>query len=107
NIFYGAGPSEAASCGNARVAIVGGGNSAGQAAARFAEDGARVSLLVRAESLAAALSQYLVDRITLTENIDVRTCTEIVGLEGDGQLRRLVLSRNWTGRFRRLHGGAL
>ncbi|MCU1495638.1 MAG: response regulator receiver protein [Acidimicrobiaceae bacterium] len=107
NIFYGAGPSEAASCGNARVAIVGGGNSAGQAAVRFSKYAARVTLLVRAESLAASMSQYLLDRITHTENIDVRTCTEIVGLEGDGQLRRLVLSRTGTRDLERLDTDAL
>ena len=78
-VYYGAGPSEAVSCRGCRVAIVGGGNSAGQAAVRFSRYASRVTLLVRGSTLAASMSQYLVS-------------TEVVGLEADTRVRAAVLS---------------
>ena len=91
-VYYGAGPSEAVSCRGCRVAIIGGGNSAGQAVVRFSRYAARVTLLVRGRDIRSSMSQYLVDRVTRLENVDVRTSTEVVGLEADEHLRGLVLS---------------
>ena len=65
-VYYGAGPSEAVTCSGSRVAIIGGGNSAGQAAIRFSRYAARVALLVRGSSLEASMSQYLIRQISQT-----------------------------------------
>jgi thioredoxin reductase (NADPH) len=91
-VYYGAGPSEAVTCIGCRVAIVGGGNSAGQAAIRFSKYAASVTLLVRGPSLDASMSQYLISQLKELENIEVRTNTEVVGLESDTRLRAIVVS---------------
>jgi thioredoxin reductase (NADPH) len=91
-VYYGAGPSEAVSCRGGRVAVVGGGNSAGQAVVRFSRYASRVTLLVRGSSLSASMSQYLVSKVGELDNVDVRTRTEVVGLEADTRLRAVVLS---------------
>ncbi len=91
-VYYGAGPSEAVSCRAGRVAVVGGGNSAGQAVVRFSRYASRVTLLVRGSTLGASMSQYLVSKVSELDNVDVRTGTEIVGLEADTRLRAVVLS---------------
>ena len=91
-VYYGAGPSEAVSCRGCRVAIVGGGNSAGQAVVRFSRYASRVTLLVRGSTLAASMSQYLVSKVSELDNVDVRTGTEVVGLEADTRLRAVVVS---------------
>jgi thioredoxin reductase (NADPH) len=91
-VYYGAGPSEAVACRGCRVAVVGGGNSAGQAVVRFSRYASRVTLLVRGATLGASMSQYLVSKVSELDNVDVRTRTEIVGLEADTRLRAVVLS---------------
>src|SRR6476661_4490360 len=91
-VYYGAGPSEAVSCRGAGVVVVGGGNSAGQAVVRFSRYASRVTLLVRGSTLGASMSQYLVSRVNELDNVDVRTGTEIVGVEADTRLRAVVLS---------------
>ncbi len=91
-VYYGAGPSEAVTCTGGRVAIVGGGNSAGQAVIRFSRYAAQVTLLVRGSSLEASMSQYLIKEIGKIANVDVLTSTEVVGLEADGRLRALTVS---------------
>jgi len=91
-VYYGAGPSEAVSCRGCRVAIVGGGNSAGQAVVRFSRYASRVTLLVRGSTLGATMSQYLVSKVSELDNVDIRTGTEVVGLEADTRLRAAVLS---------------
>ncbi|MDQ1480611.1 MAG: thioredoxin reductase [Actinomycetota bacterium] len=91
-VYYGAGPSEAVSCRGCRVAVVGGGNSAGQAVVRFSRYASRVTLLVRGSTLSASMSQYLVSKVSKLENVDVRTGTEVVGMEADTRLRAVVLS---------------
>jgi thioredoxin reductase (NADPH) len=91
-VYYGAGPSEAVSCRGCRVAVVGGGNSAGQAVVRFSRYASHVTLLVRGSTLGASMSQYLVSKVSELENVDVRTGTEVVGLEADTRLRAVVLS---------------
>jgi thioredoxin reductase (NADPH) len=78
--------------------VIGGANSAGQAAVYFSGYAARVSMLVRADSLAKSMSHYLIEQIAALENVDVRTSTEAVAAEGaDGRLRALRI-RDGAGR---------
>ena len=91
-VYYGAGPSEALSCTDSRVVVVGGGNSAGQAVVRFSRYAKQVTLLVRGPDLAASMSQYLIDRISDIPNVEVRTGSEVVGVEADDRLRALAVS---------------
>src|SRR5438309_2263527 len=81
-VWYWASPVEAKACAGQEVALVGGGNSAGQAAVFLARHAAKVWMLVRGAGLAASMSRYLVDRIAAIPNIELRTRTEIVALEG-------------------------
>lgn len=98
-VYYGAAPSEAVSCQGCRVAIVGGGNSAGQAVVRFSRYASHVTLLVRGRDLGASMSRYLVDRLASLENVEVRTSTEVVGIEADSRLRGVqVTSQGRPGR---------
>lgn len=90
-VYYGGPVSEAPALKGKEVYVVGGGNSAGQAVMHLARYARRVVLVVRAPSLAAGMSHYLVRMIEATANVDVRTGTEIVGGGGDGHLERLVL----------------
>ena len=91
-VYYGAGPSEALACTGSSVVVVGGGNSAGQAALRFSRYARLVTVLVRGATLAASMSQYLIDRISSVANIVVRTGTQVAAAEGDGRLRELVVA---------------
>jgi thioredoxin reductase (NADPH) len=95
-VYYGAGPSEAVTCSGCRVAIVGGGNSAGQAAIRFSRYAAHVTLLVRGRSLEASMSQYLITQVQELRNVEVLTRTEVVDLESDTHLRVLDISSGGT-----------
>jgi thioredoxin reductase (NADPH) len=90
-VYYGAGVSEAPLTRNEHVFIAGGGNSAGQAALHFSPHASRVTLVCRSASLKETLSQYLLDRIAATPNVEVLTRTEIVALEGDEVLERVRL----------------
>jgi thioredoxin reductase (NADPH) len=90
-VFYGSSPSEARQFTGASVFVVGGANSAGQAALHLSRYAAKVTLLVRGASLAASMSQYLLEEIAGRTNIDVRLSTEVVDAEGDGRLERIKL----------------
>lgn len=83
-VFYGASVSDNSECAGEDVYIVGGANSAGQAAMYMSQTAKSVTMLVRGPSLEAGMSQYLVDRIHRTPNITVRTCTEVVGTVAAG-----------------------
>jgi len=74
------------------VAVIGGGNSAGQAVVRFSRYAAHVTLLVRGSSLEASMSQYLITQVGKLPNVEVRTNTEVVELEADQHLRALIVS---------------
>ncbi|HET9050712.1 MAG TPA: NAD(P)/FAD-dependent oxidoreductase, partial [Candidatus Dormibacteraeota bacterium] len=91
-VYYGAGPSEAVACRDSYVVIVGGGNSAGQAAVRFSNYATRVTLLVRGADIRSSMSQYLVDQVSSSPAIEVRTRSQIVGFEADGRLREILVS---------------
>ena len=95
-VYYGAGPSEAVTCSGCQVVIVGGGNSAGQAVIRFSRYATQVTLLVRGRTLEASMSQYLISQVTGLRNVEVRTNSEVVGLESDTRLRALVVSSEGT-----------
>jgi thioredoxin reductase (NADPH) len=82
-VYYWASPVEARLCRNEPVVLVGGGNSAGQAAVFLAAHASEVHMLVRGPGLAATMSSYLIERITATPNIHLHTRREIVGLAGD------------------------
>jgi len=82
-IYYWASALEAKMCSRAEVALVGGGNSAGQAAVFLSQQAAKVSILVRGPSLAASMSRYLIDRIENAPNIELCPFTELVALRGD------------------------
>jgi thioredoxin reductase (NADPH) len=90
-VYYGAGPSEAAGYAGSSVALVGGGNSAGQAALYFSRYARSVTMLVRGEALGSSASQYLVDRIAAAENIEVRLRSRVVGVDANGRLRALAV----------------
>ncbi|BBY95890.1 fused response regulator/thioredoxin-disulfide reductase [Mycobacterium gallinarum] len=91
-VFYGASVSDNSECAGEDVYIVGGANSAGQAAMYMSQTAKSVTMLIRGSSLEAGMSQYLVDRILKTPNITVRTCTEVVDtVADDDHLTGLVL----------------
>jgi thioredoxin reductase (NADPH) len=98
-VWYWASPIEARLCRNEEIILVGGGNSAGQAAVFLRSFAAKIWMLVRAPSLAESMSQYLVDRIRAIDNIEVLTQTEIVALYGsrEKQLERVRWRNNVTG----------
>ena len=96
-VFYGSALTEAANCANQDVYIVGGANSAGQAAVYLARGARSVTLLVRAPSLESSMSYYLIQQIAAVPNISVRSCTEVVGAAGDEHLEQLILRDNTTG----------
>ena len=76
--------------------MVGGANSAGQAAMYFARYASKVVLLVRGDSLASSMSRYLIDQIAATENIEVRTNTRVVEVHGETSLQALTLADSRT-----------
>jgi thioredoxin reductase (NADPH) len=78
--------------------VVGGGNSAGQAAIHFSRYARKVYILIRGDGLKETLSHYLIDRISASPKIDVRPHTEVVELHGDNQLEAITLINNLTGR---------
>ncbi|MGI9616745.1 MAG: FAD-dependent oxidoreductase, partial [Acidimicrobiales bacterium] len=96
-IYYAATDLEARVCGDSPVTVVGGGNSAGQAAIFLAQQGANVTIAIRGESLAASMSAYLIDRIEASPNIDVVTRTQVTGLHGDENLSAITRTSGDTG----------
>jgi thioredoxin reductase (NADPH) len=96
-VFYGGPASEAPAAVGQDVYVLGGANSAGQAALHLARYARRVTLLVRAQSLGAGMSHYLVRQVKATPNLRVRLGTEIVGGGGDGWLEHLVLADRLQG----------
>jgi thioredoxin reductase (NADPH) len=107
SIYYAATEIEAQLCRTAPVVIVGGGNSAGQAAVFLSDHTPLVHLLVRRGELAADMSRYLVDRIARIENVHVMLHTEVSELVGDGALTAVVARDNRTGERHELDARAL
>ncbi|AQA26256.1 pyridine nucleotide-disulfide oxidoreductase family protein [Rhodococcus sp. MTM3W5.2] len=97
-VYYGSAVTEAARCSDQDVYIVGGANSAGQAAVYLARGARSVTIVVRARSLDDSMSHYLIQQIRQNPRIVVRACAEVVGVEGDDHLERITLRDNTTGR---------
>ena len=106
-VYYGAGIVEARSCKEEDVYIVGGANSAGQAAVHFSGYARRVVMLVRGESLAATMSRYLVDRIEQTPNIEVQTGASVVEVCGGLRLEEISIKCHATGAVDRVKASSL
>jgi thioredoxin reductase (NADPH) len=92
-VYYGGGTSEALSCKGETVYIVGGANSAGQAAMHFSKFAGKVIMLVRGESLASTMSHYLIEQIEKASNIDVWLQTQVVEVHGDARLEAITICR--------------
>jgi thioredoxin reductase (NADPH) len=92
-VYYGAALTEALACCDQDVYVVGGGNSAGQAAMFFARYARRVTILVRGAGLSETMSQYLIDQIAATPNIVVQPRTQVAAVTGDGHLETVRLRR--------------
>jgi thioredoxin reductase (NADPH) len=97
SVHYWASPLEAKLCSGQEVALIGAGNSAGQAAVYLASHVAKVWLLVRGPDLAASMSRYLVDRIAGLSNVEVLTQTNVTGLEGRGGVLEAIRWRQKSG----------
>ena len=106
-VFYGGPASEAPALRGSDVYIAGGANSAGQAALHLARYAGRVTLVVRAGSLEAGMSDYLIRAIRAAPNVEVRTGTTVVGGGGDGWLQELVLRNGATGEENEVAADAL
>jgi thioredoxin reductase (NADPH) len=101
-VYYGGSRSEGVSCRDERVVVVGGANSAGQAAIYFAGYAQHVTILYRGDSLAKNMSRYLIDTIEATANIDVRVNGEVAAAHGDQSLERITVRDTVTGELEEL-----
>ncbi len=95
-VYYGSSVTEAMFCRDEDVYVVGGANSAGQAAVYFAKYARRVTMLVRGDSLAKDMSWYLINQIEHTPNIEVKTCTRVGGVHGTTHLESITLVNDQT-----------
>jgi thioredoxin reductase (NADPH) len=98
-VYYGATSIEAQLCGREEVVVIGGGNSAGQAAVFLSGTAGHVHILIRSEALASTMSRYLIRRIEENPAITLHTNTEMAALEGDGQLERVQWRNKQTGKI--------
>lgn len=96
-VYYGAATTEAHTCKNGEVYVVGGGNSAGQGAMYLSKFAKKVYIVIRRDSLVSTMSSYLIDQINTTENIEVLPNSEIIEAKGDSHLEALVLRNNING----------
>jgi thioredoxin reductase (NADPH) len=96
-VYYGSASTEGPSCAGSDVYVVGGANSAGQAALFFARYARSVTLLVRGDSLEASMSYYLIQQLNKIENVHVRTRCEVVGAQGDGHLQAITVCDSKNG----------
>lgn len=106
-IYYGAAQTEAAACKDEEVYIVGGANSAGQAAMYFSKYASKVHILVRGESLTKSMSQYLIDQIDNTENIEVWPFHSVIEAQGDDKLETLLVQDSQSGEVKTLATNSL
>jgi thioredoxin reductase (NADPH) len=107
SVYYAASQAEALTCHGDPVAIVGGGNSAGQAAVFLSAHAARIALIVREHDLGERMSHYLIDQVTRLPNIDVMTGTEVRELRGDQALEAITVQDSRTGTRRVVAARAL
>jgi thioredoxin reductase (NADPH) len=106
-IYYGAAMTEAASCKDKHVYVVGGGNSAGQAAMYLSKFAKEVVILIRRESLVQTMSSYLIDQIGGVDNITLMPCSEIVEAKGDTNLQQLAIKNLNTNEMTTVDADAL
>jgi thioredoxin reductase (NADPH) len=106
-VYYGATHLEAQLCGGESVVVVGGGNSAGQAAVFLAQSTRHVYVMVRRDSLAETMSRYLIRRIEESPAITLLTNTEVISLEGSDRLERVEWQNNKTGEVEKREVGGL
>jgi thioredoxin reductase (NADPH) len=106
-VYYGAAMSEGTACAGTDVHVVGGANSAGQAAVYFSRFARSVTLLVRADSLHRGMSRYLVDQIGATANIDVRLRTAVTSVNGDHSLESVTIENLDTGQAETCRSGGV
>ena len=106
-VYYAATPNEAQMCRGSDVVLVGGGNSAGQAAVYLSQNARKVFLLIRGDDLCKSMSSYLAHRIMNTPNIEILRCTEVTRMDGDGHLSSIEIVDKLTGKKRTIETGAL
>ena len=106
-VYYAATPNEAQMCRGSDVMLVGGGNSAGQAAVYLSQNARKVFLLIRGDDLCKSMSSYLAHRIMNTPNIEILRCTEVIRMHGDGHLSSVEILNKTTGEKRTLATAAL
>ena len=106
-IYYGAAVTEAAYYEGQHVFVVGGGNSAGQGAMFFSRYASKVTILVRGDGLKATMSQYLIDQLRATENVEVCAHTEVVEAHGERHLEAITVRNNETGETEKIPAAAL
>jgi thioredoxin reductase (NADPH) len=106
-IYYGGGATEALSCKGEIVYVVGGANSAGQAAMNFAKYAERVIILVRGESLSSTMSQYLIDQVKETPNIQLWTHASVAEAHGETHLEEVSVLCTDTGKLERVPASAM
>src|SRR6476646_6797424 len=106
-VYYGGGSTEALSCKGETVYVVGGANSAGQAAMNFSKYAERVVILVRGESLSSTMSRYLIDQIQETPNIQLWTHAGVVEAHGDAHLEEISVLCSDTGKIERVPAMAM
>ena len=106
-IYYGGGATEALSCKGEIVYVIGGANSAGQAAMNFAQYAERVVMLVRGESLASTMSQYLIDQIEKTPNIQLWTHASVAEVHGEKHLEEISVLCSDTSKVERVAANAM
>jgi len=106
-VYYAATPNEAQMCRGSDVVLVGGGNSAGQAAVYLSQNARKVFLLIRGDDLCKSMSSYLAHRIINTDNIEILRCTEVIHMNGDGHLNSVEILNKTTGEKKTLTTAAL
>ena len=106
-VYYGGGTSEALSCKGETVYIIGGANSAGQAAMHFAKYAEKVVMVVRGRSLAATMSHYLIEQIQKTPNIEVWNCAQVTAVHGETRLTGITVQREGVAELQELPASSL
>ena len=106
-VYYGGGATEALSCKGEIVYVVGGANSAGQAAMNFAKYAERVVILVRGEGLAATMSQYLIDQVQQTPNIQIWTHASVAEVHGDKKIEEISVLCSDTNKVERVPASSM
>ncbi len=106
-VYYGGGASEAIACKGETVYVVGGANSAGQAAMHFSKFAEKVIMLVRGGSLASTMSHYLIEQIEKTPNIEVWTHTSVIEVHGETRLSEITIQRAVTAETEKLPATSL